>query len=261
MRGAPLGGLGPMIGKEAREAVRTGRLAVALVAYLLVGLGSPLAARALPRLLDLVPPEQMGGVEILLTQDPTATDALVQYAKNFQMLPVLAVLLAMGAVAGERARHVTPMLLARPLSRHAYLLAKILVTGALHAGGTLLAAAGCALYTGVLFDPVDPVGFLALNGLLLLFLASVAAVTLLGSTAFRSTGAAAGLGLAYYAACLGLAALPSLGRWTPAGLLATAADLVAGRVPEAPLAGVVAGVGVLLAALIVADRILSRTEV
>ncbi|MBN1337042.1 MAG: ABC transporter permease subunit [Deltaproteobacteria bacterium] len=261
MKGARLGGLGPMLGKEVREVVRTGRLAVALVAYLLVGLGSPLSAKALPLILDLVPPEQMGGMEILLTQDPTATDALVQYAKNFQVLPVLAVLLVMGTVSGERARNITPMLLSRPLSRHAYLVAKILVAGALHTSGTLLAAAGCALYTGILFHPVDPAGFLALNGLLLLFLGSTVAVTILGSTALRSTGAAAGLGFVYYAACVALAALPSLGRWSPAGLLATASDLVAGRVPEAPIAGVAIASGVALAALALADRILARREV
>ena len=53
-------------------------------------------------------------------------------------------------------------------------------------------------------------------------------MTLLGSTAFRSAGAAAGLGIAYYAASVALAALPSLGRWTPAGLFVAASDLVAG---------------------------------
>jgi len=261
MRSARLGGLGPMLGKEIREAVRTGRLAVVLVAYLLVGLGSPLGAKTLPLLLDLVPPEQMGGVEILLTQDPTTADALVQYVKNFQMLPVLAVLLAMSAVAGERARAILPMLLARPLSRHAYLLAKVLVTGGLHVAGTVLAAAGCALYTRVLFGPVDPAAYLALNGCLLVFVASAAAVTILGSTAFRSAGAAAGLGLGYTVACFALAALPSLSRWTPASLLVVASDLVAGRVPQAPWTAVAIGAGVAIAALAAAHRIHARREI
>ena len=254
-------GFGALLRKEFLEMVRTRRLLVALVLFVLVGLGSPLVAKGIPFLLSRIPKDQMGGVEMLLTQDPTVKDALVQYLKNFTMLPFLVVLLSMGTVAGERRREILPVVLSKPVSRRSYLLAKLVAPTVLHAGGTVLAAAGAYLYTRVLFGEVWIPGFIALNGALFLLLWLFLAATLLASVVARGAGAVAASGFGFYVFLMALSSFPSFGRFTPAGLLILAGDLVAGRAPVH--VGWSVGTAVLLGVLLVglADRILARQEI
>lgn len=254
-------GFGALFRKELLELVRTHRLLVAGVLYLLVGLGSPLLARAVPALLDLVPKDQLGGVEILITQDPTVKDALAQYLKNLNMLPLVAVLLSMGAVAGERRAQVLPMVLSKPVSRRAYLAAKAAATALLHTFGVFVAACGALLYTRILFGEVWIAGYVALNAVMLLVIFLFAALTLLASVALRSVGAVAAVGLGAYLALSALTALPTFARYTPAGLLLVAGNLVAGRPLEAPWASVAVALGALVLLLGLADRILARQEI
>lgn len=254
-------GLLPLLRKEALEALRTHKVVVAWVLYLLVGLASPLLARLTPEILAMLPEEQLGGVELLITQDPTLDDALVQYLKNFTMLPLLAVLLAMGAVAGEKRQNTLAMLLSKPLSRRALLGAKLGIQAAIHGVGTVLAAGACGLYATILFGGLYWPVFLLANGLLLLGQWFFLAVTLLGSVATRSPGAAAGAGIGVYLVALGLMGLPALSRYTPVGLFTAANDLALGR--EILLLPVTLGIaiGSTILCLVLADRLFARQEI
>lgn len=255
-----LTGLGPMWGKEWRQVLRTHRLVVALICYALVGLGSPLLANLVPMLLALMPEDQLGGVELLITQDPGVTDAMVQYLKNFNLLPVLVVLLSMGSVANEKLRGTAPMLLAKPLSRRAFLLSKLGVAALVHLAGVVLAAAGCALYTTILFGPFHVPTFLLLNGLLLLGLWEYLALTLLASVLSRGSGMAAGLGLGAFVLMITMGALPSLARYTPAGVWVAATDLVSGRQPRSLALSLLAASLLIAGCLWLADRLFARQE-
>src|SRR5690606_13634633 len=137
-RGAPMRTLALLVRKELLEQWRTGRVLVAGAAFLLVGLVSPLLAYAMPRLLEAIPPEELGGAEILMTADPTVKDALMQYLGNFALLPLLVVLSAMGTIANERKNGTAAAVLSRPVSRPAFLLSKALVPAGIYFFGTIV---------------------------------------------------------------------------------------------------------------------------
>lgn len=214
---------------------RTGRLPLLGLLAVAVGLGSPVVATLLPRLLELLPPEDLQGVELLLLREPGLEDALGQILKNFALLPVVIALMGMGSVAGERRAQITDMVYVLPLDRSVYLLAKVLAW-ALTAGGVALLAlalggVGAELLLGGLHGPT----YAAAAGLLTLHLAGWGVLTVVCSALARGVGAAAGLCFTLLFGLMVLGAFPSIAPYTPAGLPAAAADLLLGR-SLAPLA-------------------------
>lgn len=228
---SPFTGFAAFCRREFLEQLRTFRLLIVLAAFLFVGIASPVLAKLTPQLLSALGSDELGGVELLLVKEPDATDALFQYQKNFALLPLLVILLMMGAVSGEKARGTAAMSLVKPVSRTAWLLAKGVVPAVVLLGGTLLAAIITLAYTVVLFGEIDVFGFAAMNGLLLLSLWSWLSIALLGSTLMPGIGASAGFALGTFAVVSLLGSFPSLGRFTPAGLGNAVVDLVLGRDP------------------------------
>jgi ABC-2 type transport system permease protein len=219
-------GLGILLAKELLEAWRTMRLLVVLALFLFVGLSSPLLARFLPEILELAAGD-LG--ESFPVPTPTAADAVSQVLKNIgQFGAFAAIVLAMGAVAGEVERGTAAFVLARPVRRGAFLAAKALSLGLILALGVALAVALGWVYTAILFEPQPVGGWLALGVLAWLGLAAWAAITFLASAVTGSAAAAAGLG---FVALLGLsiaAAVPAIARLTPAGLATPALALGSG---------------------------------
>jgi ABC-2 type transport system permease protein len=250
----------PFCRKELLEQIRTFRLLVLAAAFALVGLGSPLLAKATPDLVSRFAQDDMGGMELVIVREPGVREALFQYHKNFAMLPLLVILLNVGAVALEKSRRIAPMTLVKPVSRSAYLLAKAAVPALLTLGGTLLSACGCLLYTTVLFGEVDAAGFAVANALLLLVLFFYVALALFGSVVAPGVASAAGVGIGGFALISLAGAFPGLGDYTPAGVLSGVADLILGRAaPHLAAGALVTGLAT-VALLVVAERVLSRQE-
>ena len=219
-------GFGPLLRKELLEQWRTARLPIVSTVFLLVGLSSPLFARFTPELLRAVGGDQF---QIVLPT-PTAADAYDQLAKNLgQFGGLIAILLAMGSVATEKERGTAALILTKPASRAAFLVAKLVAIAATLAVATALAAAGAWFYTLVLFEPLPVTGFAAAAVLQWLALVAYAAITFVGSTLTRSALAAAGLGVAAFIVLGILGIVPAIGRYLPSGLGAPARSLALGR--------------------------------
>lgn len=248
--------------KELLEQVRTFRLPILLVFFVLIGLGSPVIAKVTPELVrQFASTEELGGgLELLIVRDPDATDALAQYLKNFGLMPLLVILLNFLAVAGEKARGTAAMSLVKPVSRRAFLLAKAAVSALGILLGIVLSGAGFLLYTRILFGEIELAGFLLLNGALALVLLTYLALALFGSVLTSSATAAAGLGIGGFAVIALLGALPGVGRFTPAGLNGAISSLVAGN-EAAHLASSAGATAALAVALLLAgERIFARQE-
>ena len=231
-----MSGLPLLLAKEMREQVRTLRLPVVLVVFAILGLMSPLAARYIKEIVDAVGGEQLQGV----IPDPVVGDAIVQFTKNVgQFGIVIAILVTMGAVAGEKDQGTAAFLLTKPVSRDAFLGAKVVAIGVLLALAIALAGALCWAYTAVLFEPVPIVGYAAAMVLVWLTLAVFAAITLLASVAARSSIVAGGIGLGALVGAGILGAIPGLGSYLPTGLWGAAQRLALGATPD-PLIGPIA---------------------
>jgi len=125
--------------------------------------------------------------------------------------------------------------------------------------GLLLAGAACYTYTLVLFEALDAGAWLALNGLLLLFLLTYAALTLLCSTLTRSQVVAGGLAFGLWIALSAVGALPQVGEWLPGQLTAWAAQLMNGG-GDAAWPALLVSLGLIAGALGGAWIVLERQE-
>ena len=218
-------GLGPLLRKELMEAWRTRRVLVVAIVFTAFGIASPLLARYTPELVKALAGKQF---QIVLPP-PTVGDAADQFLKNVGQAGILtAVLLAMGSVAVEKERGTAALLLSKPASRGAYLLAKMLAITATLGIGLVLAAAGGYAYTAFLFEALPPLGWASMTGLLLLMLVVYAALTFLGSVVTRSSVAAAAIGVGGLLVATLVSALPTIGAYAPGGLSVPARALALG---------------------------------
>lgn len=246
--------------KELLQQWRTRRILVVGAVFVLFGLFSPLLAYFTPQLLS-----GLEGAEMFaqLIPTPTAVDAIGQYLKNLSQFGfIIAVLLGMGAVAGERERGTAALILSKPLPRWAFILSKFSAQTVVYVGGFLIAGFGAYLYTVVLFGALDFGLFMAINALLFLWLMVFVAVALLGSALGTSTGAAAGIGFGGAVLLLLAGSLPRVGPLMPGGLFSWAGQL--GALSDTPVpsngGAVAAAVVLILLCLLGAFAAFERQE-
>jgi ABC-2 type transport system permease protein len=249
---------GTAVGKEMRQQWQTRRVLVVVAVFLLFGLGSPLLARFTPELLrNIEGAEQFAE----LVPTPTAVDALTQYIKNITQFGfIMAILLGMGAVAGEKERGTAAIILSKPMARWAFVLSKFVAQALVYLLAFLLAALAAYYYTLILFKPLDLFAFLLGNFLLLVWLLVFAAVTLLGSAIANSTSAAAGMALFGCVLLLLAGGLPVVGALAPAGLVGWASQLGVDTAGAANGGALAASVVLIMILLITAVAVFERQE-
>lgn len=219
-----------LLRKELREQVRTNRLLVVGATFMFFGLQSPVVAKYTPQLLEALAPE----MEITLPP-PTTADAVNQFLKNMvQVGPFAAILLTMGSVAREKERGSAALVLTKPASRTAFLLAKFVALLVTLGGSLAVTGVATYIYTVALFPAPSALGFAALCGLILLQLLVYTAITFLGSTLLSSALPAAGFGFGMFLLLALLSALPTVGRFMPSALSESARQLALSQ----PTAGI-----------------------
>ncbi len=232
-------GFGALLGKKLREQWRTYRLPVVTIVFLLFGIMSPALARYTKELIDALGAQAAGGMQIVIPP-PTVADSIGQLLKNLGQFGILiAILLGMGTVASEKERGTAGLILTKPASRLAFLLAKLVAIGITLA---VAVAVGCAMgyvYTLLLFDGASlPLGgFVAMAVLLWLAILAYASLTFLGSTLTNSAAAGAGIGFVALVLTGIVAALPTVGRYMPIALTDPASNLALGTPVHGDLAG------------------------
>ena len=238
--------------KELLQEWRTRRVLVVAAIFLVFGMGSPLLAKFTPEIIGSFAEAEMFADLIPV---PTAVDGMAQYLKNLTQFGfLLAVLLAMGAVVGEKERGVAQMILSKPLPRWAFLLSKFAAQALIYLLAFLLAGLGAYYYSLLLFGALDFGFFAVVNGLLWVWLLVFVALALLGSVLGKSTGAAAGIGMLLAVAALLAGNLPKVGSLAPGGLVGWAtlvSQKAAGLVPAQEMSNagalVMAGVIIIMA--------------
>jgi ABC-2 type transport system permease protein len=209
--------------KELVQQWRTKRFLVVMSVFVLFGLTSPMAAKFTPEILKSVAgAEQFAG----LIPTPTVADAMGQYVKNITQFGfILAVLLGMNAVAGEKESGTAAMVLSKPLPRWAFVLSKFTAQALVYLSAFMVAGLGAYYYTVVLFGGLDGGLFAGINLLLLVWLLVFVAAALLGSVIGSSIAMAAGVGLGICVAFLLAGSIPQYGALFPGGLIGWASTL------------------------------------
>lgn len=246
--------------KEIIQQWRTRRFLVVMAVFILFGLTSPLLAKFTPEMIKSLP----GAEQIAdLIPTPTKADAMTQYIKNITQFGfMLAILLGMNAVAGEKESGTAAMILSKPMPRWAFVLSKFSAQSLVYFCAFLVAGLGAYYYTVLLFGGYDALNFISINLLLLLWLLTFVGAGLVGSVIGSSIAAAAGIGLAISAAFLLGSYLPMFGMLLPGGLVNWASALGSNAEVIVPNGGALAGAATLiLLCLLWAIALFERQEI
>ena len=248
-----------LLAKEFREQWRTWKMIVFLAVFLITGMISPVLAKYTPELLKMVPNLPAGLADLIPA--PTMADSVAQYLKNTEQFGILLViLLTMGAMAQEKERGTAAMLLTKPVSRSAVVLAKWLTGMTVALAGLLVDGLACLAYTAVLFEPIPFGAFWTLNLLLLVTLGVYLTVALMASALARSQSIAAAGAFGGLVVLLILGSIPRVSDFMPGRLAAWGSSLVLkGEVTAWPALGV--SVGIIALALFIACLRFEREEI
>src|SRR3972149_8083700 len=130
------------------------------------------------------------------------------------------------------------MMLPKPLDRTAFILAKPVALGISFLAGMILAAVAGYYYTLLLFEGLPVGGWLALNGLLLVYFGVYAALTLLASTLNRSMLGSGVTAVGFIIVLALVEMIPAAGKLLTGGLLGWAGNLALGGGTEPAWGGV-----------------------
>jgi ABC-2 type transport system permease protein len=221
-------GFGAFLSKELTEIRRTWRLWVIPGMLLFFGVTSPIIAAITPALVKSVAGAQPG-MRIQIPP-PTALDAFAQFTKNLDQFVLIAIVIAgAGVISGERSSGTAILVLTKPLSRGAFVVAKILSQFILLVTATALGTVACLVATSMIFAGATIAPVVKMVVLWLVYASLLVVVMTLFSAAFRSRGAAAGAGLAFFFFTLLLSTWAPAARYTFIGLIPAMRDALIGR--------------------------------
>jgi ABC-2 type transport system permease protein len=227
-------GFGIFARKEFTEIVRTWRIWVIPGIALFFALSGPLLAKYTPQILTAALGSQ-GEAIFQALKTPTYLDAYAQWIKNLSQIMLFAIIIIYGGlVSSEKKSGTAILVVTKPVSRPAFVVAKVLVHGAFIAVTVIAGTALTWAITKVAFVDAPPAALwtatLAWLAFALFFLAVMALVSVL----VDSQAGAAGIGLGLYA----VVSLSTLWRpmllFSPAGLAAAPMAIAAGK--DFPLA-------------------------
>lgn len=251
-------GFRAFLAKELREVLRTWRVWVLPGITLFFALSGPILALLTPELLKSVTGSQPGLV--IQLPDPTWRDAYLQWTKNLAQIVTYALVIILGGlVSSERKSGTAVLVLTKPVTRAAFVLAKFVSQSALLAATTVVGAAVTWLVTLAVFGEAPLDMLVSATGVWLAWGVLLVAIMVFASTLVNSQAGAAGLGFGALIV-LSIATLwgPTL-EYSPAGLMNAASVIVAGE-SLALTFPLLTALGLAAAAVFAAVRSFARAE-
>lgn len=254
-----MNGFRALVKKELTGTIRTWRIWVVPGVLLFCGISSPITARLLP--LIVKSSSRSSGV-IVTVPRAVPLNGYKEFIGNLAQLAALTILVAgAGLVNSELKSGTAPLVLTKPISRTAFVLAKTLTLLGLVLVATLLATLACYAATAAAFGGLGPSGrllpallvWLALAGLLVTASAYFSVV-------IGSLGGAVGASIGLFVGLSALNALPLLTRFTPVGLATLPGHLVEGK-PAALLWPLLTGAALAVAFVVLAVDRFRRKEI
>ncbi len=226
-----MGGFGTFLRKEFTEIFRTWRIWVLPGIVLFFAVSGPVLTKFTPELLKTVTTEQPGVV--IQFPDPTFLQAYSEWIANLSQIVLFAAIIIFGGmVSGEKKSGTATLVLTKPITRTAFVLAKFVSNLALLTGTLVLGTAAVWGMTYAMFGEAPLEQLLVSTGLFLLLGILFLGVMTLFSSLVDSQAGAAGLGI------LVLVVLSLLGMWgpaldyTPAGMMSASVSYLADKDPS-----------------------------
>jgi ABC-2 type transport system permease protein len=215
--------------KEALEIVRTWRIWVLPGMLLMFAVTGPFLARYTPEIVGAVGGSQAAALMRAIPK-PTYLDSYAQWAKNLTQIVLFAVIIIYGGlISGERKTGTAVLVLTKPVSRTAFVVAKAFVHSVFLALAVVLGTSVTWAATALVFGRAagGPLWSSAMAWLVfgVLF---IAIMTLLSSLLDSQAGAA-GVGLGTFAIISVVGLWEPLAKYSPVGLAGAPMMLAAGK--------------------------------
>ena len=210
--------------KELLESVRTYRFVIAIAAFMLMGILSPLTALMLPRLLETM---DLGDFEIVLPE-PTAMDAWAQYFSNVGTMGMLVVIILFsGIMANEFSKGTLVNLLTKGLNRTTVIVSKFVAASLVWTLAYLLCLGVTLGYVAFYWEINLQNSVLAFASLWL-FGELLIAILILGGTLFGTFGGSLALTGGMIVILMLLNIIPNMARYNPISLAGSTLTLLDG---------------------------------
>lgn len=213
--------------KEALEILRTWRIWVLPAMVLFFAVTGPFLARFTPEILGAVAGPQVGGLKL---PAPTYGDSYAQWVKNLGQIILFALIIIYGSiVSGENRSGTAVLVLTKPVSRTAFVVAKFAVQSAFVAVLVIIGTAVTWAITAAIFGDAPAGPLWSAAGTWLVFGVLVIALMTMLSVLMDSAPGAAGIGLGAYALISIATIWKPLASYSPAGLVTQPGLLAAGH--------------------------------
>lgn len=182
-----------LVKKEFLEQKKTNRLLILIILFAFFAISSPIMAKLMPQIFKNISTPDI----IFNLPEPTAKDAVDQFVKNIsQLISFVLVFMLAGAISDEKSKKTLEIVLAKPIKRSTFIIAKFASYLASVKISFSFSAIIFYIYTSSMFGGLNLGRFAILSLLLLFNLLFISSVTLMGSAISKSTIAAAGIGFA-----------------------------------------------------------------
>ena len=204
--------------KEITEHIRSGRAAVLLILFTLIGIMNPAIAKMTPWLLEMMADSLAEGGMRFTAVPVTALDSWTQFFKNIPMGLIVFVLLESGVFTAEYRKGTLPLSLAKGLERRKVVLAKAAVPVLLWTVCCGLCAGITWGYSAYFWDNAAARNLpLSVACWWLFGLWATALMILFSTVCASNTGVLAGTG-GTVLGCVLLGLFPRIARWLPTAL-------------------------------------------
>lgn len=246
--------------KEFREFYRTWRIWVLLMPILVFAIGGPIFTYYVPEILDTALETYSDGTISVSVPEPTWIDSYLQWARNLKLVvPLMLLVIAGSAIAGEVVSGSAIPILTGGLSRRDFILIKFAIISAMGIASITIGTLINWIVGRMLFPEMRFIGVVAIIGVASLLALALNALAILASTFMPDALSAIGMEMIIFM-LLSLTTLWSTARrYSPAGLLNSITDLA--RTGEAEfLAPAISTIAITIVLLAGAVTIFERRE-
>lgn len=212
--------------KEILESMRSYKLFIILVVFLLIGIMGPLTAKMMPDIMASFMPK---GMKIVIPT-PTVIDSWTQFFKNVsQMGIVILIIIFSGLVSNEFSKGTLINILTKGLKRHTVLIAKYVVASIIWTCAYLVCFGISYYYTNTLFVNEGIKNLLLASTGLWIFGEFLIAALILGGVLIKSNfgGMLFTFGLVAIMMILGI--IPDIQKFNPLSLASSNMSLILGQ--------------------------------
>ena len=145
-------GFTAFLGKELREYIRTKRLMIIMIVFLIVGIMNPAVAKLTPKLMEMMSDEIAAAGITVNEVNITALDSWAQFLKNMPLAMAAVIIMLSGTYTAEYSKGTLIPLLTKGLSRSCVVLSKFAVMLITWSAGMWLCFGLTYFYSGYYWD-------------------------------------------------------------------------------------------------------------